>query len=101
MQSGCEITLEEQYTIKFYFKLRKHATEAYGMLHTAFGASCMNRASVFEWHKRFNQAGGLLGSMRGVGRVRKSIHQSWLAKGLGLGSGLLRWGFKGSSGRDS
>ena len=31
--------------------------------------------------------------MRGVGRVRKSIDQSWLAKGLGLG--LLGWGFKG------
>ena len=31
--------------------------------------------------------------MRGVGGVRKSIHQSWLAKGLGLG--LLSWGFKG------
>ena len=31
--------------------------------------------------------------MRGVGGVRKSIHQSWLAKGLGLG--LLPWGFKG------
>ena len=27
----------------------------YGMLHTAFGASWMNRASVFEWHKRFNE----------------------------------------------
>ena len=31
--------------------------------------------------------------MRGVGGVRKSEHQSWLAKGLGLG--LLCWGFKG------
>ena len=31
--------------------------------------------------------------MRGVGGVRKSIHQSWLTKGLGLG--LLCWGFKG------
>ena len=31
--------------------------------------------------------------MRGVGGVRKSIHHSWLAKGLGLG--LLCWGFKG------
>ena len=30
---------------------------------------------------------------RGVGGVRKSIHQSWLAKQLGLG--LLCWGFKG------
>ena len=33
--------------------------------------------------------------MRVVGGVRKSIHHSWLAKGLGLGLGLLCWGFKG------
>ena len=39
------------------------------------------------------KAGSLWGMMRGVGGVRKSIHQSWLAKGLGLG--LLCWGFKG------
>ena len=26
-----------------------------GMLYTAFGASSMNRASVFEWHKRFKE----------------------------------------------
>ena len=32
--------------------------------------------------------------MRGVGGVMKSIHQSWLAKGLGLGLRLLCWGFK-------
>ena len=25
------------------------------MLQTAFGASCINRASVFEWHKRFKE----------------------------------------------
>ena len=25
------------------------------MLMTAFGASCMNRASDFEWHKRFKE----------------------------------------------
>ena len=25
------------------------------MLQTAFGASCMNRVSVFEWHKRFKE----------------------------------------------
>ena len=25
------------------------------MLQTAFGASCMNRSSVFEWHKRFKE----------------------------------------------
>ena len=55
MQSGHEDTLEEQYAIKFHFKLGKNATETYGMLQTAFGASCMNRASVFEWHKRFKK----------------------------------------------
>ena len=41
------------------------------------------------------KAGSLWGMMRGVGGIRKSIHQSWLAKGLGLGLGLLCWGFKG------
>ena len=55
MQSGCEDTLEERYAIKFCFKLGKNATETYGMLQTVFGASCMNRASVFEWHKRFKE----------------------------------------------
>ena len=36
--------------------------------------------------------GSLWGRMRGVGGVRKSEHQSWLAKGLRLG--LLCWGFR-------
>ena len=69
------------------------------MLQTALGPSCMNRASVFEWNKRFKEgresmcgrskAGSLC-----VGGVRRSIHQSRLAKGLGLELGLLCWGFK-------
>ena len=52
-QSGCEDALEERYAIKFCFKLGKNAKETCGMLQTAFGASCMKRASVFGWHKRF------------------------------------------------
>ena len=60
------------------------------MCQTAFRPSCMNRASVFEWYKRFKKGRGV-----NVGGVRKSINQSWLAKGLGLGLGLLCWGFKG------
>ena len=55
MQSGREDTLEERYAIKFCFKFRKNATETYEMLQTAFGAFCMNRTSVFEWHKRFKE----------------------------------------------
>ena len=37
------------------------------------------------------KAASLWGMMRSVGGVRKSIHHSWFAKGLGL----LCWGFKG------
>ena len=40
------------------------------------------------------KAGSLWGMVRGVGGVRTLEHQSWLAKGLGLG--LLYWGFKGA-----
>ena len=55
MQSGHEDTLEERYARKFCFKPGNNATETYGMLQTAFQPSCMNRASVFEWHKRFKE----------------------------------------------
>ena len=40
---------------------------------------------------RDSRKAGSLWGMSGVRGVRKSIHQSWLAKGLGL----LCWGFKG------
>ena len=55
MQSGHEDTLEEQYAIKLCFKIGKNVTETYGKLQTAFGASRMNWASVFEWYKRFKE----------------------------------------------
>ena len=49
-------TLEGRYAIQFYFEFGKNATETYGMFQTAFRPSCMNRASAFEWHKRFKEA---------------------------------------------
>ena len=55
MQSGYQDTLEEWYAIKFCFKLGKNVAETYAMLQTAFRPSCMNQASVFEWHKRFKE----------------------------------------------
>ena len=91
MQSGHEDTLEEWDAIKLYFKLGKKATETYGMLQTAFGASCMNWASVLSGIRDSRKARSPWGMMRGVEGVRKSEHQSSLAKGLGL----LCWGFKG------
>ena len=94
MLSGFEDTLEERYAIKLCFKHGKNDTETYAMFQTAFQPSCMNQASVeFEWHKRFKKAGSLREIMRGMEGVRKSIHESWLAKGLRLG--LRCWGFKG------
>ena len=51
------------------FKLGKNATETNGMLQTAFRPSCMNRASVFEWHKRFKEGRE---SVRDDDRCRRS-----------------------------
>ena len=48
-------TFEERYAIKFCFKLGKNATETYGMLQTAFQTILHDRASIFEWHKRFKE----------------------------------------------
>ena len=70
MQSGREDTLEERYAIKLCFKLGKNdATETYGMLQTAFRPSCINRASIFEWHKRFKEGRG---SVRDDEKCRRS-----------------------------
>ena len=44
-------------------------TETYGMLQTAFRPSCMNWASVFEWHMRFTEGRG---SVRDDERCRRS-----------------------------
>ena len=85
MQFGVEDTLEERYAIKFYFKPGKNATETYGMLHTAFRPSCMNQASVIEWHKRFKEGRE---SVRDDERFERSkeINTPEL---IGLGLGLL------------
>ena len=55
MQSGREDNLEERYATKFCFQLGKNATETYRMFQTDFAASCVNRASVFDWHNRFKE----------------------------------------------
>ena len=94
MQSGCEDTLEERYAIKFCFTLGKKCHR------NVWNASdCFSKHLAWIEHQFFSgirdsrKARSLWGMMRGVGGVSKSIHQSWLAKGLGLG--LLCWGFKG------
>ena len=84
-------TLEEPYAIKFCFELGKNSTETYGMLQTAFQPSCMNRASMFEWHKRFNEAREYV---RGDEKCERSKEVNTPDLIL-LGLGLLCWGFKG------
>ena len=71
MQSGHEDTLEEQYAIKFCFKLGKNATKTYGMLQTAFRPSCMNQTSFFEWHKRFKEGGESMRDDERCGRSKE------------------------------
>ena len=65
----------------------------YGMLQSAFGVSCMNWASVFEWHKRFKKGRESVRDDERCGRS-KEVNTPELI-GLGLELGLLCWGFKG------
>ena len=95
MQSGGEDTLEERYVIKFCFKLVRNVTETYGMLQTALEHFAWIEHQFLSGIRDSRKAGSLWGMMRGVRGIRKLIHQSWLAKGLWLGLGLLCWGFKG------
>ena len=96
MQSGGESTLEERYAIQFCFKLGKNdATETYGMLQIAFGPSCMNRASVFEWHKRFKEGR----DDERCGRSKEVNAPELIGQTVRVRVTTLR--FYGSSGRDS
>ena len=91
--------LEERYAIKFCFRLRKNATETYGMLQTDFGASCMNRASVFEWHKRFKEGTESVRDDERCGRSKKVNTPELISQMVRVRVTMLR--FQGSSGRDS
>ena len=95
MQSGREDTLEEWYAIKLCFQLGKNATEMYEMLQTAFGASCMNQASVFEWHKRFKEGRECVRDDERCGRNKEVSTLELISQRFRVRLGLLCWGFKG------
>ena len=99
MQSGREDTVEERYAIKLYFELGKNATEMYGMLQTAFGASCMNQASVFEWHKRLKEGKESVRDDERHGGSKEVNTSELIGQRVRVRVTMLR--FKGSSGRDS
>ena len=93
MQSGREDTLEERYAIKFCFKLEKMPQRHMECFRLLLDHLALIEHQFLSGIRDSRKTGSLWGMMRGVGGVRKSIHQSWLVKGLGLG--LLCWGFKG------
>ena len=55
MQSGREDTLQERYAIKFCLDSEEMPQKRMECFRLLFRPSCMNRASVFEWHKRFKE----------------------------------------------
>ena len=93
MQSGLEDTLEERNAIKFCFKLGKMQQKRMECFRLLFDNLAWIEHQFLSGIRDSMKAVILWGMMRGVAGVRKSIHHSWLAKGLGLG--LLCWGFKG------
>ena len=99
MQPGRGDTLEEWYAIKSCFKLGKNATESYGMLQTAFRPSCMNRASVFEWHKRFKEGRESVRDDARCTRSKEVNRPELIGQRDRVRVTMLR--FQGSSARDS
>ena len=91
MQSGCEDTLEEWYAIKLCFKLGKMPQKHMECFRLLLEHLAWIEHQFLSGIRDSRKARSLWGMMRGLGGVSKSIHQSWLAKGLGL----LCWGFKG------
>ena len=99
MQSGRKDTLEERYAIKFCFNFGKNVTETCGMLQTAFGSSCMNGASVFEWHKRFKEGRESVRDNERCGRSKEVNIQELFGQRVRVRVTMLR--FWESPGRDS
>ena len=90
MQSGRE---EKRYAIKFCFELEKMPEKRMECLTLLWGHLAWIEHQFLSGIRDSKKAGSLWGMMRSVGGVRKSIHNSWLTRGLRLG--LLCWGFKG------
>ena len=73
-------TLEERYTIKFSFKLRKMPQKRMECFRLLFHHLAWIEHQFLSGIRDSRKAGSLWGMMRGVGGVRKLEHQSWLAK---------------------
>ena len=92
MQSN---SLEEPYAIKLCFKLWKMPQKRLECFRLLLEHLAWIKHQFLGGMRDSRMEGNLWGMMSDVVGVRKSIHQSRLAKGLALGLGLLCWGFKG------
>ena len=86
---------DERYTLKFCFKLGKNTTETHGMLQTAFRRSCTNRASVFEWHKRFKDGRDSVRDNARCGRGKELNTSELIGQTLRVRSRVTMLRFKG------
>ena len=93
VQSGREDTLEEWYAIQFCFKIGKMSQKCMECFRQTLEYLAWIGHQFLSGVRDSRKPDSQWGMIRGVGEIRKSIHYSWLAKGLGLG--LLCWGFKG------
>ena len=84
--------LEERYAIKFSFKVGKMPQKRMECFRRLLEHLTWIEHQVLSGIRDSRKAGNLWGMIRSVRGVRKSIHQSLLVKGLGLG--LQYWGFK-------
>ena len=69
------------------------------MLQTAFGASCMNRVSVFKWHKRFKDGRESVRDDERSERSKEVNASELIVQRVRVRVTMLR--FSGGSGRDS
>ena len=93
IQSGHQDTLDKRKVIKSCFKLGKMPQKRMECFRLLFDHFTWIEHQFLSGIRDSRKSESLWGRKRGVEGVRKSIHQSWLAKGLGLR--LLCWGFKG------
>ena len=82
MQSGREDTLEERYAIKLSFKLEKMPQKRMECFRLLLEHLAWIEHQFLSGIRDSRKAGSLWGMMRGVGGVRKSIHQSWLVSSI-------------------
>ena len=94
-------TLEERYAIKFCSKLVRNARDTHGMLQTVFRPSCMNRASVFEWQKRFKEGRESVRDDERCGRSKEVNTPELIGQRFRLTVRVSMLRFSGSSGIDS